>query len=70
LALVGRLLPHQHPQQRRLAGAVGPDDPDDPAGWQLEIDVLKNHPVAIRLAQVHRVDHAVAQSLAGRNLDF
>src|SRR5689334_6982345 len=37
--LVGLLLPGDHPEQGRLAGAVGPDYSDDAAGRQLESQV-------------------------------
>ena len=66
----GCLLPHEHPQQRRLAGAVGADDAHDPARRQAEVHVLEDHAVAVRLAEVDRLDHPLAQPLARRDLDF
>ena len=35
----GRELPGEHAEQRRLARAVRPDDPDDVAGSEREIEV-------------------------------
>ena len=51
---VGRLLADEHPEQRRLAGAVGADDPDDAGARQRERQVLDEQPVAVALAQVLR----------------
>ena len=55
---VGRLLAHDHPKQRRLAGAVRADDPDDPGARQRERQVLDEQPVAVALAQALDLDHA------------
>src|SRR5260370_32150829 len=37
---IGLLLPGDHAEKRRLAGAVRPDDPDDAAGRQAEAEIL------------------------------
>ena len=61
-ALVGLFLAHEHPQQRRLAGAVGADDADDAAGRQAEVDVLEDHAIAVRFAEVRGLDRPVSPS--------
>jgi hypothetical protein len=45
-ARIGLLLPGDHPEQRGLAGAVGPDDADNAARRQLERQVVDQQPVA------------------------
>src|SRR5438309_10995621 len=45
-AALGRLLAGNHPEERRLAGAVRPDDADDAARRQADIEVLAPQPVA------------------------
>jgi hypothetical protein len=45
----GFLLAGDHPEQRRLAGAVGADDADNAAGRQLERQIVDQQPVAIAL---------------------
>ncbi len=46
---VGLFLTRDHAKQRRLACAVGPDHPDDPAAGQREVEVLEEQTVAIAL---------------------
>ena len=50
-AAVGLLLPGDHAEQRRLAGAVGADDADDAAARQVEGQILDQQVVAVGLAQ-------------------
>jgi hypothetical protein len=67
---VGLLLADEHPEQRRLPGAVGPDDPDDPGSRQRERQVIDQQPLAVSLAQVPDLDHRVAQAGTGRDRDL
>ena len=67
---VGRLLADDHPEQRRLAGPVGTDDPDDPGLRQRERQVLDEHPVAVALAQALDLDDRVAEARPGRDGDL
>ena len=67
---VGRLLADEHPEQRRLAGAVGADDPDDARPRQRERQVLDQQPVAVALAQVRDLDDLVAEPRPGRDRDL
>ena len=67
---VGRLLADDHPEQRRLAGTVRADDPDDPGARQRERQVLDQQPVAVPLAQVPDVDDRIAQAGTGRDRDL
>src|SRR5690349_2938024 len=56
LAAVGRLLLGHHAEQRRLAGTVWADDPDNPAGRQPEIQILDQEVVAEAFPHMHRLD--------------
>ena len=67
---VGRLLADDHPEQRRLAGPVGTDDPDDPGLRQRERQVLDQQPVAVALAQALDLDDRVAEARPGRDRDL
>ena len=67
---VGRLLADDHPEQRRLAGPVGADDPDDPGLRQREAQVLDEDPVAVALAQALDLDDRVAETRSGRDGDL
>ena len=67
---VGRLLADEHPEQRRLAGAVGADDPDDARPRQRERQVLDEQPVAVALAQALDLDDRVAEARPGRDRDL
>ena len=51
-AAVRLLLADEHPEERRLAGPVRADDPDDAGARQRERQVLDQQPVAVALAQV------------------
>ena len=67
---VGLLLAGDHAEQRRLAGAVRADHPDDPAAGQVEAEVVDQHPVAVGLAQPGRLDHRVAEPGTGGDVDL
>ena len=67
---VGRLLADEHPEERRLAGAVRADDPDDPGPRQRERQVLDEQPVAVALAEVLDLDDRVAEPRPGRDRDL
>ena len=69
-ARVGLLLADDHPEQRRLAGAVGADHADDARRRQREREVLDQQPVAEALAHVVGLDHLAAEPLAGRDVDL
>src|ERR1700733_2256569 len=66
-ATIRRLQPRDHAEQRRLAGAVRADDADDAARWQLEVELVDQQVVAIRLAQILRLDHQAAQARTRRD---
>ena len=61
---VGLLLADDHAEQRRLAGAVGPDDPDDAARAGAGTRGLDQQAVAEALHEPVRVDHPVAEARA------
>ena len=60
----------QHAEQRRLAGAIRADHPDNAAGRQGEVQALDQQPVVIALAQILDLDDRVAEPLARRNDDL
>ena len=59
-----------HPEQRRLAGAVRADDADDAAGRQREVEVVDQQLIAVRLAQAAGFDDDVAEARTGRDVDL
>ena len=60
-----RLLhPGDHPEQRRLAGAVRADDADDAAARQREVEVVDQQVVAVALLHAARFDDDVAETRA------
>ena len=67
---VGLLLAGDHPEQRRLAGAVGADHADDPAARQRERQVLDQQLVAEALAQPLGLDDDVAEVRRRRDVDL
>src|SRR5215218_1452536 len=69
-ACVWLLLADEHPEQRRLARAVGADDADDPRAWQAEREVLDQEPLTEPLAQVLDLDHLVPEPWPGRDGDL
>ena len=68
VAVVGNVEPGHDPQDARLTGAVRADDADLRAGKEVQTDVVKDHFVAVRLADLlHRIDefgHAVVLPFA------
>ena len=58
LALVGLLLARDHPEQRRLAGAVGPDEADLLALFERRGGLDEEDLVAVLLADVVETNHA------------
>src|SRR5207247_1535486 len=69
-ATIGLLLPGDHAEKRRLASAVGSDDPDDAAGRQPETQLLDQEVVAETLAHPLGLDDEVAEPRAGRQDDL
>src|SRR5262249_38290004 len=67
---IGLLEPHDHPEQRGLARAVGPDDPDDAAARQLEVEPLDQHAIAEALGEALRDDHLGAEARPRRDRDL
>ena len=67
---VGLLLPGDHPQQRRLAGAVGSDHAHDAAARELEAEVVDEQAVAVGLAQPFGLDHEIAEPGTGRDVNL
>ena len=64
VAFVGLFLADDHPEERRLAGAVRPDEADLLAGIELERGVDEEDLPAVLLADVGERDHAEPSSLA------
>ena len=62
--------PDDHPEQRRLAGPVGADDPDDPGLRQRERQAIDQDLVAVGLGQVLDLDDLVAEARTGRDRDL
>jgi hypothetical protein len=60
--VVRLLLTGDQLEQRGLAGAVGADDADDPARWQIEAQVLEQQLVAIGLGQAVRLNNVAAKA--------
>ena len=67
---VGLLLAGDHPEERRLAGAVGADHADDPRAGQIEGERLDQQALAEALAKVGGRQHLVAQARARRDVDL
>ena len=66
-ARVGRVLARQHPQQRRLAGAVRADETDDVAGGHHEVEAGEQGPLGVAGGEVARDEGGCHRgSLAGR----
>ena len=65
------LLPGDHPEQRRLAGAVRTDHADDAAARQGEVEVVDQQVVAVALAQTPRASTTTSPSRGpGRDVDL
>src|SRR5688572_11175558 len=60
----------QHAEQRGLARAVRPDDPDDAALREAEREAIDQQAVAVGLAQALDLDHEVAEARARRDVDL
>src|SRR6185436_1501005 len=69
-AAVGLLGSVDHPEQRRLACAVRPDDADDAAAGERKAQSLEQQLVAEGLLEILRVDNVVAKSGGRRDDDF
>ena len=69
-AAVRLLLPGDHAEQRRLAGAVRTDDADDAAGRQLEGQIVDQEIVAEAFSQVLEIDDVLPEPLGDRNDDL
>ena len=69
-AAVRLLLSRDHPEQRRLAGAVRTDHADDAAARQREVQILDEQVVAVALLEVPRLDDDVAEPRAGSDVDL
>ena len=65
LAAIRRFLAREHPHQRRLAGAVGPDQRDAIAALDVQVEVAEHDEVAVRLAHVLQLEDR-ASALARR----
>ena len=64
------ILAGDHAEERRLARAVRADDADDPAGRQVEGEVLHEQAVAEALLDVLGADDDVAEARAGGDVDL
>ena len=59
LAAVGLLFACNHAEQRGFTRAVGADDADDGACWHFETQVVDQHTVAERFADIGKFDDLV-----------
>src|SRR5207247_64982 len=66
-ALVGLLGAGVPPEEGRLAGAVGADDPDDRARRNVERQVVDEQAPAVTLAHAGKFDDGVAKPLGDGN---
>src|SRR5204863_6654386 len=64
------LLTRDHPEERRLSGAVGADDADDAAARQREVEIVDEHVIAVALSKMPRLDDEVAEAWPGGDVDF
>src|SRR5204863_8371773 len=67
---VGLLLPGDHAEKGRLAGAVRPDHADDAARREAEREVLEQELVAEALGEAIGLHHHVAEASPGRDVDL
>ena len=70
MPLSGCSSPGDHPEERRLAGAVRADHADDAAGRQREGEALDEELVAEALRDVLRLDDDVPEPRAGGDVDL
>ena len=59
--------PEQHPQRRRLAGAVRPEEPVDVAGRDHQVDVVDRAQLAVDLREAARLDRQGVRHHATRS---
>src|SRR5262249_9725764 len=64
------LLPRNHPEQRRLAGAVRSDDADDAAAREREVEPVDEDVVVIAFTQTACLDDGVAKPRARGDVDL
>src|SRR5262249_10133292 len=64
------LLAGDHPEERRLAGAVRADDADDRGLRDLERQIVDQQVVAVALREMLGLDHEVSEPLSGREPDL
>src|SRR5206468_7888306 len=64
------LLTRDHPEERRLSGAVGADDADNAAARQREVEIVDEHVIAVALSKMPRLDDEVAEAWPGGDVDF
>ena len=69
-AAIRLLLARDHPEQRRLARTVRPDDADDRARRHLERQIVDQQTITVALAHVTEVDDVVAESFGDGDEDF
>ena len=67
---VGAFLPDDHPEERRLAGAVGANHADNPATRQREIEPVDQQFVAVPLLEAPGFDDDIPEPWTGSNVDF
>src|SRR4051812_36778720 len=67
---IGLLLAADELEQRRLAGAIGADDSDDPSRWEAEGQVVEQQFVAIGLGEAVGLDHGAAEALGDLDEDL
>ena len=67
---IRRFAAHDHPHERRLTGAVGSNDADDPSWRQPKVQVIEKDNVAIGFGDVIRLDDHVAQSWTRWDLNY
>src|SRR5262245_60025873 len=69
-ALVRFFLPDDHAEQRRLAGAVRADHPDDAAGRKPEGEIIDQEVVAVAFLEPLEVDDVLSEPLRHRDDDL
>src|SRR5207249_2614488 len=69
-AVIGLLLPGNHPEQRCLSSAVRSDDANDPAAWQREAEILDEQVIPVRFAEVTSFDDDVPEPGPGRDVNL
>src|ERR1700680_729269 len=67
LSRIGTFAACDHSEERRLAGPIGADDADDRARRDAEVDVVHQEPLAVRLANPGKFDHAIPKTVGDGN---